>query len=313
MWKFNLAERLRYNLGLRLIALLVALGLWLFVNAGQRESQLSLSVSVNFHGLPGGYLIVNSSPDFINLQLSGPTTLLSLLDPGRLALRLDLSGVTLGQTEFKIGPQMFNVPRQVNIDRISPASVTINVDRLVSRQVPVQVTTSGSPATDFAVVAIDATPAAVTVTGPHQTVARLEGIETQPLDLNSASSDVEGELALISPTNLVKLSFSKVVAKARIHEVLADREIRGVVLKVRDAEYSFRLQPRRIDVTVRGPASKVSALKLDGSAYIDAGGAEPGSHELPVQIELPAGIQLLRESPQTVTLRVYSRRLGKPG
>lgn len=312
MWKFDLAERLRHNIALRVIALLVALGLWVFVNAGQRESQLSLPVSVSFRALPAGYLIVNSSPDFINLQVSGPSTLLSLLDPGRLGLRLDLSGVTQGQTEFKIGPQMFNVPRQVSIDRISPASITINVDRLVSREVPVHVTVSGSPATYFAVASSDANPAAVTVTGPSQTVARLDRIETQPLDLNSASSDVERAVALIGPSNLVRLSSTRVQVRARIHEVLADREFRGVELKVRDAAYKFRLQPRHINIAVRGPASKMSALKLDDSVFVDANGATPGSHELPVQIDLPAGIELVRESPKKVKLRVYAQKPGKP-
>src|SRR5436309_10420692 len=81
------------NLGLRIISLLLAVGLWLFVNAGQHSSVESFNIPVSYRGLPPGFVITNEHPDFVKLQLSGPETLLSLVDPGRLMLKLDLSGV----------------------------------------------------------------------------------------------------------------------------------------------------------------------------------------------------------------------------
>ena len=61
-------------------------------------------------------------------------------------LRLDLSGVTVGQAVFKIGPEMFNVPRQTDVTRISPSQIVLDIDRIVDRQVPIHVSVQGQPA-----------------------------------------------------------------------------------------------------------------------------------------------------------------------
>ena len=77
------------NLPLRLLSLGIAIGLWVFVNTGQRSSFDELNVPVNYRRLPAGLVIVNHPVDFVKIQVSGPRTLLSLLDPERLTVRLD--------------------------------------------------------------------------------------------------------------------------------------------------------------------------------------------------------------------------------
>ena len=54
---------------------------------------------------------------------------------------------------------------------------------------------------------------------------------------------------------------------------------------------------------------KLAGLAPKGLAYVDADGLEPGSHELPLQVTLPLGMQLLRQSPDTVRLRMYHEKL----
>ena len=104
------------NFALRAISVLIAVGLWLFVNAGQHEAQTSLLVPVEYHGLPTGLMVVNRRPDFVSLSISGPRTLLSLLDSSRLTVHMDLSGIGPGQADLKITPDMFRIrarPRSI--------------------------------------------------------------------------------------------------------------------------------------------------------------------------------------------------------
>jgi hypothetical protein len=54
---------------------------------------------------------------------------------------------------------------------------------------------------------------------------------------------------------------------------------------------------------------KLAGLAPKGLAYVDADGLEPGSHELPLQVTLPLGMQLLHQSPDTVRLRMYREKL----
>ena len=67
-------------MGLRLISLALAIGLWIFVNAGQHGS-LKPSSAGGYHGLPPGFMLTTPHPEFVTIQVSGPRTLLSLIDP----------------------------------------------------------------------------------------------------------------------------------------------------------------------------------------------------------------------------------------
>jgi YbbR domain-containing protein len=64
---------------------------------------------------------------------------------------------------------------------------------------------------------------------------------------------------------------------------------------------------------VRGPVNQLSGLDLRGSVYVTAEDVEPGLHDLPVQIELPDGIQLVRASPDNVRVRIYRAKRAVSG
>ena len=53
----------------------------------------------------------------------------------------------------------------------------------------------------------------------------------------------------------------------------------------------------------------IDADSLVIEAYVDANGLEPGSHELPLQVTVPDGMQLMRQSPDKVRIRMYHERL----
>src|SRR5690348_14221230 len=179
-----LVQRLRRNVGLRAISLLLAIGLWFFVNAGQRGALASMRVPISYRALPAGLVIVNQRPDFVQLEVRGPRTLLSLLDPDRLVLRLDLSGITLGQAVFKIGPEMFNVPRQTDVTRVSPSQILLDIDRITDRQVPIRVDVQGQPAAGYRVASVKTNPPVAVVRGPSRFVLHLDNVLTSPVELN---------------------------------------------------------------------------------------------------------------------------------
>jgi YbbR domain-containing protein len=103
-------QSLRQDSWLRVISLLLAIALWVFVNAAQRQAENILRVPIAYRNLPRGNIIVNQHPEFATIQVSGPRTLLSLIDPSRLQVMIDLSGVEVGETSFKIMTDSFAMP-----------------------------------------------------------------------------------------------------------------------------------------------------------------------------------------------------------
>jgi len=308
-----LLNRLTRDWGLRAIAILLAIGMWLFVNGGQRTQQNTMQVPVHYRNLPPSMVILGQRPEFVDLQLIGPGTLLSLLDPGRLALRLDLAGVSAGQIDFKIDPSMFSVPRQVTVDRISPATITLDVDRMVQREVPVRVDVRGPITAGYSIPSVEVTPPTVAVFGPNKFISKLENIETDPVDVRDATEDFGRTLGLVSAGDMITMPVREVQARIRVQEVMTDRNYDSVDLAVRDADYKTRIiAPRQVSVTIRGPSRKLSNLSLDGSVYVDAHGAAPGTHELPIEVDLPVGVNLVRAYPEKAKLRVFGEKLPTP-
>jgi hypothetical protein len=313
-WWAALVQRARRDFGLRAIALLLAIGLWAFVNAGQRGALVTLRVPVGYRLLPAGMVILNQHPDFVQIEVRGPRTLLSLLDPDRLTLRLDLAGVGVGQAVFKIGPEMFNVPRQTDVTRISPSQIVLDIDRIAERQIPIHLDLHGKPAAGYHVTAVKVVPSEVTLRGPSRYLAQIERIQSAPLELAGASSDIAQPVELLRPREGLVIEGSRTVeAMVTVSEVIADREFHGLPVDVRDTDHRVKVEPRRVSVTVRGPVNQLSGLDLRGAVYVSAGGVEPGAHDLPVQVSLPGGIQLVRASPDNVRVTIYRAKRATSG
>ena len=310
---WELRQQWTRNIGLRVLAVLIATGLWVFVNAGQHESQVALVVPVEYRALAPGLVLTNQHPDFINLSISGPHTLLSLLDSSRLAVRLDLHGVSAGQTDFKITPDMFRIPRQTTIDSISPSQITLDIDQLTTKELPVRLNITGQAAPGLGIGPVQIKPAAVTATGPSRALHNMDAIETMPFDVQGSNNVVSHTVQLVDVGELIKLSTSWVTATVRFQEVESEREFRGVPVTVRNSDYKFSIHPLQVSVTVRGTEKRLAGIALDGSVYVDARDLEAGWYEAPVLVDLPKGIEVVRERPDKVRLRIYQTKIGTKG
>ena len=308
----DLKPRLTGNFGLRLLALFLAFGLWFFVNAGQNQTEVAFQIPIEYRGLPPGLMIVNSRPNFVDVQIVGPRTLLSLLDPGRMTLRLDLRGVTPGQADFKISQEMFRIPRQTTVSRIAPSEIHLDIDQLITRDLSVRPTFSGAPPDGYRVAAVEVEPNRVVVTGPRHDLDKINMIETEPVDLREISGELTREVLLVNPGGLLKVSNDRVMETVKLQELQTMREFKGVEIQVKDTGgYKFRVDPRQINVTVRGPIRELRNLNIAGMVYVDMRGATPGIYELPVRVDLPDGMAaVVRPTPEKVRVRMYAQKTG---
>ncbi len=309
----SLRQIARRNMGLRVLSVLLAIALWMFVNAGQHDSEASVQVPITYQRLPADMVIVNTQPRFVELDVAGPRTLLSLLDPRRLTLRLNLAGVNVGEASFKVTSAMFAVPRHTSITGITPSEIVLDIDKVVTREVPLRLAIEGPVAAGYTITAAETTPAVVQVTGPSAYVWHLAHVDTAPFDVKGATADVQRSVDLVSPGNKTRVAASTVQGKVAVQEVIADREFRGLPIEVRDSSYKFRIEPRQVNVTVRGPWHKLASLDLRTSVYVDADGVMPGYYELPVEVNLPDGVELMRQEPEKVRLRMYRQRRSSNG
>ncbi len=314
----DLGESLRtlllHNAAIKLLSILIAAGLWFFVNAGERDTELAVRVPVELRNRPANMMLVSPRVDFIDLVVSGPRTLLNRIDP-ELSVALDLHGVRPGPAVFRILGETLDLPRGVSIVRLTPSEVTLEFAPVLRRRLPVHAAVGGKPPDGLRITDTRVAPESIEVTGPSAAVAAMRTVETQPIDLADASAGLlERDVALELPSEYVSFSANLVHVQVRLEEPERTRTISSVPVVVRNTAYRATVKPAAVQITVRGPRSTTEQLELDhGAVYIDADGREPGTYSLTPAVDLPAGVELVRQEPAAVALRILRQRRADGG
>jgi len=289
---------------LKIFSVAFACGLWLLVNAGERDTEKTLVVPIELRNLPPQLVVLGPQVDSVGIQLIGPRTLLGRFSPRTITL--DLSGVQPGPASFRVSADLLNLPRGVKVQRISPSQVNLEIAAIIRRTVPVRPELVGKPPHGYVVKDIEIVPETVTVVGPTPQVEKIEAVTTAPLDVGRLTQSQTRELTLRGPEgDLVTYNVERVRARVEIQEVMVTQEFRRVKIEVKNAAFQARPVPSQVDVTVRGPQRLMEQLKLwDGEIFIDATGLGPGTVTLPVNVLLPPRIELVSQEPTEVELRL---------
>jgi len=306
----RLRQMVTRNFALKLLSLLIAFSLWFFVNFGERDSEESLKVPLELRNIPAHLMITSPRVDFVDLRVSGPRALLGRIDRNRLSIGLDLNGVRPGPSVFRIDVASLNLPRGVQALRINPSQVTLEMERVGHKAVPVRLRLNGKPPPDLLIADTKVSPETVQVTGPASDVRDIAAVNTEPLEVSTSTpGTLERELLLDPTGDYISLSANRVAVQVRIEEVQTTRDFKGVAVEVRNAGTPYRLTPDRVRMTVRGPKRLLSNLELEsGAVYIDAGGLALGAHTLKPSVDLPAGVELGSLEPAKVDLLLSKAR-----
>jgi YbbR domain-containing protein len=308
----KLSTLLVRNGTLKVFSLAFACGLWLLVNAGERDTEKTLVIPIELSNLPPQLAIIGGRIDSVDLRARGPRTLLGRFRPKKITL--NLSGVRPGPASFHISSTLLKLPRGVSIERISPSQVDLEIAAIVRRTVPVRPNVVGTPPHGYLVKEVETVPNAVEVVGPAPQVEKIETVMTAPLDVSHLSQSQTQDLSLRGLNgDLITASVDRVRARVEIQEVMVTQEFHRVKIEVKNAAFRTVSTPARADVAVRGPQRLVEQLKLwDGEVFVDAAGQAPGTVILPISVLLPPGIELVSQEPTEVELNLMPDDQKKP-
>ncbi|MGE0684548.1 MAG: YbbR-like domain-containing protein [Candidatus Binatia bacterium] len=290
------------NGALKLFSLAFAFGLWLLVNAGERDTEQTMLVPVELRNISQQFVVVGQRPEFVDVRVSGPRTLLGRLSGKKIAL--DLTGVRPGPSSFRVSAELLSLPRGVKLLRVTPSVIGLDIARMIKRVVPVRVDLVGSPPFGYEIGEIEVAPSTVEVSGPAPQVERLAVVMTEVMDISRLTQSATKNLGL---QGLDGEFVSYNIELARVHvdiqEVIATREFRRLRVSVKNAAFRLPQTPFFADVWIRGPQRIVDRIRLtDGDVFVDAGGQGPGEVTLPVTVLAPPGVAVISQYPTEVDL-----------
>ena len=307
-WR-KLVSVISSNLGLKLVSFAFALGIWIFVNKGQKAAERAVEVPVELRNIPSDVMVVNPGPGRVEIRLAGTPALLSAMDRDRLKVVLDLDRARPGISTFRLGPDFFDPPRGVRIRRISPSVIDLRLEAIIERSLPVTVRFGGKLSFGYKVGSVKVTRETIKGRGPANEFAEMTSVDTQPFDLQDLKEELTRELRLAGPGKLLTISRDRVKVSVSLEEEWITKEFKSVHIEARDFSGRYRATPSRVYLRLSGPKRVLYPLKVGkDQVYLDLNGLKPGRHTLKLSLSLPPGVKVEKQKPALFKVRILGSK-----
>ena len=176
---FRLLRRLAsQNLGLKVVALALAVAAWWFV-AGESKVLVSFTIPLEIRNVPKGLTMTNKPEREVEVRLSGPSSLLSGMRPSEISAGVDLTAARAGRQYFTLDDRAVKVPPGIKVQRIFPSSIEVILDRTERRTVPVSARIGGGAAVRKRVAKVEIDPPSVEVEALPEEFSRMPVVYTE--------------------------------------------------------------------------------------------------------------------------------------
>lgn len=304
------------NVGLKLVAFLLALTLFILVHS-DKDALESFSVDLRYLAPPDDLTLVSKRLDKITVTLKGSRRKLKRVKQSEL----ETITVTLTNTgEFVFQPEMIRpLPEGITVASISPPSVSMQFERSANKRVPIRARTVGVLAPGYRVDAIRVEPAELQIVGAESALTKTAELLTKPISIAGAKQPIRQQVRLeVPPENIQVLIAEEPQQPQQLTvdvniDIALSQGIRRlpktpvVIAGVPGAAQTWTSTPTAVDLVLSGPELTLS--ELDVSAIKVEALVSPAdvtartSRETPLLVRgVPDGIGI-QLHPQLVTIK----------
>lgn len=289
------------NNSIKLLSLLLAFVLWIYVNNEQNPvREKVLDIELENTGLGQDFIITGGMPDSVRVKVQGSRTQLANLAPWNFRAVVNIPE---GKTGDMVLPVRVTVPAGLQVLQVSPKEVRVTVDRLVDRRVSVSVELQGEPAHGYAAMAPEIRPDTVIVRGPAMVVNKINQA-TAVVNIGSAKENVEQDVPVSAGPYNVSLSPSVVTVFVPVTSTTVSKDVPVLPQVTGSPARGFavgRVYSEPASVHVSGPAEKLDVIFGVKTEPVDIQGADK-SLDREVSLVIPQGVEGIQ--PDRVKVRV---------
>ena len=188
---------LRDNSGLAVLSLGLAFGLWFFVTDRENPNEtlnFNRAIEIEVVNVPNELAVSNISETSVRIRIEAPRSDIDGLEAEDFRATVDLGGYEEGTfTDVVVNVEPPN--SRVNVVNVTPPRVSVTLEPLRTKDVPVRVSTVGSPQTGFEVAGTTVEPERVTVSGPESLVDLVDSAVAE-VNLTAERTDIDQNVAL---------------------------------------------------------------------------------------------------------------------
>jgi YbbR domain-containing protein len=300
------------NLGLKIASLFIAVVLAYDFHSASNASVVSIYVPVELKNIPVNRVVVSPSQRSVQVTIRGPSFLIGPVASSPPPLRARLPDMVKDRALVNFQASDLSLPHSIEVLSIEPSQIEFGLEAVELYEVPVKVVTTGELPDGLVLEGIDANPKSIPVQGPRSDVKTVRFLETEPLNLSTLSESGEFLLKVHTSNPKVVPSKTSVLARVRLTKPPTEREFdaRPIEIRLSRGAPLKDVSPQLVVVSVSGPPAIVSEITEEKVVPFVrlSSNVNPGS-ELPVKVDVPAGVKVLSVSPASV--RVVASKRGR--
>jgi len=293
------------NLSLKIVSLIIAIVLW-FVVLGSRNVEVTKEVPLEVI-TPVDLVVANEVPDKVAFRISGPKAFLrNILNRKEEPIRVNLSTAKAGLVTYRFFSDNIQVPIGVKVLSINPTAIIVKLEYMKHKEVPVKLLTKGEPPSGYRLSRLELSRSTVKLRGAESKIDQIVEAPTMGIDLAQMRESGEREIAIdLGKLPGVLLDGDLPRIQFEVMQSTANFKIRNADVKVLTTR-KYSVEPKEVTVYVRCSPEELKTLdgtKVFGIADLKSKGA--GTYEVPITVQLPQSIKLIKVLPSKVKVRLF--------
>lgn len=202
-------EKFFHGNGLKIVAFLMAISIWMGVSSERREQtfERAFEVPVALVGVRQDVIVMTPIQDVVNVRLRGPVSALRGLSSQNLEVTIDMRDSKPGVARMLIRPQALNLPPNVEVVSINPATLTFRLEARRNKEVPIRPYLVGQlpPGYTYEAGEIGVEPKTALVSGPSSSIREFDVVFTERIVLSGRTSSFRQTVGVVADVPLVRV------------------------------------------------------------------------------------------------------------
>jgi len=176
-----------HNLGLKVLSLLLATGLWLAI-ARDPVAEVAIRVPIEFLHVGDNIEISSELIPEAQIRVRGPGRFIRQLRATDVHAELDLRDAKPGERTFDLTAEEIRRPQDVEVVQVVPSQVHLAFDTRLTREVEIHPRVTGTFVAGLQIAQVEVDPERITISGPRHHVERVDSATTDPVDASGTRS-----------------------------------------------------------------------------------------------------------------------------
>jgi YbbR domain-containing protein len=252
--KPSFKEKLFENWVLKILAILLAGILWLFIQ-GESGTVTTVTAQV-ISRLPDGMEISRGLPSTVQVTIRGAAQ--------NLTCNIDLQNYDEGEHRITLTKDNIETSTGfgIEVSQFNPSQITLTLEKTLANYVPITVPVQGEVATGFEIYEKIPNMKVVQITGPRSHIEPIKEIPTDIIDLSGLDQTSRYQVYLNFEDGSIRSSITDPIwVEIRIGPRRKDYTVTNVPVEVEDASYV--VSPKQINIRVMAPENLQPQLVPD--------------------------------------------------